>query len=216
MAYRDRGRMKKGEELSKEMKRRSVNRRVKKSPVMAGSKAAADKARAAYTRPTAKPKPPGPTTIAAAKRAGAKNFYRWENGKWAKKAAVTAGDLQKSGHKTLGAYLRAGGKSTSKPKTSNGSTTKKKVVNNKRVVSTSVSKNDTKPSVARTNKLMQAGKRIPQYLITSAEGNPSLLNKIKKYNEQKGFSSNTKITLGSRAKSWLKKSGASGELFRTK
>ena len=114
--------------LYADMKKRSVNRKVKSSPVTVGSPEAGRKARAAYKRPTtARPKPPGPTTIAAAKRAGVKNFYRWENGKWAKKAAVTAGDLRKSGHKTLAAYLRAKGKPKSQLKTNKLKTNKSRM-----------------------------------------------------------------------------------------
>ena len=75
------------------------------------------------TKTTAKPatKPKAstssePRTIAEAKRLG-KSYFIGSDGK--RKAAVTAADLQKSGHKTLGAYLNAKGKpakTSAKPK----------------------------------------------------------------------------------------------------
>ena len=52
-----------------------------------------------------------PRTIAEAKRMG-KSYYIGKDGK--KKAAVTAEDLKKSGHKTLRAYLNAKGKKATK------------------------------------------------------------------------------------------------------
>ena len=54
MSYRDRGRMKKGQALHDEMRRASANRRVRKSPVMAGTKKDADAARAKVKRKPAK------------------------------------------------------------------------------------------------------------------------------------------------------------------
>ena len=63
---------------------------------------------------TTKPKttePKEPRTIAEAKRMG-KSYFIGKDGK--KKAAVTAEDLKKSGHKTLQAYLNAKGKKATK------------------------------------------------------------------------------------------------------
>mgnify|MGYP003142900305 CR=1 FL=1 len=54
MSYRDRGRRKKGQALHDEMRRASANRRVRKSPVMAGTKKDADAARAKVKRKPAK------------------------------------------------------------------------------------------------------------------------------------------------------------------
>lgn len=70
---------------------------------------------------TTKPKPKTassntskePTSIAQAKRMG-KSYFIGKDGK--KKAAVTAEDLKKSGHKTLRAYLNAKGKPAKKDK----------------------------------------------------------------------------------------------------
>ena len=59
----------------------------------------------------AKAKTKEPSTIAEAKRMG-KSYYIGKDGK--KKAAVTAEDLKKSGHKTLRAYLNAKGKKATK------------------------------------------------------------------------------------------------------
>jgi len=59
----------------------------------------------------AKAKTKEPSTIAEAKRMG-KSYYIGKDGK--KKAAVTAEDLKKSGHKTLRAYLNAKGKKVKK------------------------------------------------------------------------------------------------------
>lgn len=68
-------------------------------------------------RDAAKPKPGKPNTeprtIAQAKKMG-KLYFVDKNGK--KKAAVTAEDLKKSGHKTLRAYLNAKGKPAKKGK----------------------------------------------------------------------------------------------------
>jgi len=70
---------------------------------------------------TSKPKPKTassntskePTSIAQAKRMG-KSYFIGKDGK--KKAAVTAEDLKKSGHKNLQAYLNAKGKPAKKAK----------------------------------------------------------------------------------------------------
>ena len=62
-----------------------------------------------------------PRSIAEAKRQG-KATYRDKNG--GEKAAVTAEDLKKSGHKTLRAYLNAKGKPAKPAKTSQGSSGK--------------------------------------------------------------------------------------------
>ena len=60
---------------------------------------------------TKKPETKEPRTIAQAKRMG-KSYFIGRDGK--KKAAVTAEDLKKSGHKTLQAYLNAKGKKAKK------------------------------------------------------------------------------------------------------
>ena len=96
---------------------------VGKAGSMPRASAAPKKSKPPMKRPTqaikdaAKPKPGKPNveprTIAQAKKMG-KLYFVDKNGK--KKAAVTAEDLKKSGHKTLRAYLNAKGKPAKKGK----------------------------------------------------------------------------------------------------
>ena len=84
--------------------------RVEKSspPLKRPTKALVDAAKPKPGKPNVEPR-----TIAQAKKMG-KLYFVDKNGK--KKAAVTAEDLKKSGHKTLRAYLNAKGKPAKKGK----------------------------------------------------------------------------------------------------
>ena len=75
------------------------------------AKARTEAAKKNQAQVKAKAKTKEPSTIAEAKRMG-KSYYIGKDGK--KKAAVTAEDLKKSGHKTLRAYLNAKGKKAKK------------------------------------------------------------------------------------------------------
>ena len=75
------------------------------------AKARTEAAKKNQAQVKAKAKTKEPSTIAEAKRMG-KSYYIGKDGK--KKAAVTAEDLKKSGHKTLRAYLTAKGKKAKK------------------------------------------------------------------------------------------------------
>lgn len=102
--------------VDKETKRQADAKHSKaatKAHKTLAEKAKREKAEA--NKPATKPKASTssePRTIAEAKRLG-KSYFIGSDGK--RKAAVTAADLQKSGHKTLGAYLNNKGK-PAKPK----------------------------------------------------------------------------------------------------